>query len=163
MSTCGPRSPMIHTLIPFLHCFKANGGQLQWGAVPSTSPSQWRCWAVFVDVFLWTFLVDAHQDGKVLRGVFASGLPGCSLGLCHPRALPARGASTAHQWRQRGVATALRREWRQQCGSESVKSGLTETPNLLIWLVLTRGDVTSFDVPNEDTILVVGEAGLHAA
>lgn len=37
------------------------------------------------------------------------------------------------------------------------------TPNLLIWLVLTRGDVTSFDVPNEDTILVVGEAVLHAA
>ena len=44
-----------------------------------------------------------------------------------------------------------------------MKSGLTETPNLLIWLVLTRGDVTSFDVPNEDTILVVGEAVLHAA
>ena len=129
MSTCGPRSPMIHTLIPFLHCFKANGGQLQWGAVPSTSPSQlWRCWAVFVDVFSVKIFGGCPSGWESFTWSFASGLPGCSLGLCHRRALPcARGASTAHQWRQRGVATALRREWCQRCGSESVKSGLTDS------------------------------------
>ncbi len=38
-----------------------------------------------------------------------------------------------------------------------------KAPNLLIWLVLTWGDVTSVYVPNEGTILYVGEAVLHAA